>query len=159
MQGNQTTAKRLTKAAEDAVNRVLKEHDNDMVTPHCNEGVRNAFEILFDSKALYGMNANTMTRYWIDHPNEWISIQMKDAQDYANQGYFVVAGWINTQPKQSGHVVVVVPGVATFGEWNKTRMLVPNTMDTGWEMKNATQKITRSFGKNKHKDVLFFKYK
>ncbi|WP_234119140.1 hypothetical protein [Bacteroides thetaiotaomicron] len=151
------TAAIIKSVTESAVRKVLNDHNNDKITAHCNEGVRNAFEKLFKSNILDNMNANTMTKYWINNPKQWEPIQMSKAQNLANEGYFVVAGYIN--PTGSGHVVVIVPGTETLGNWNGTRTYLPNTMDTGSRMRSTSQPINRSFGKSKHNKVIFFKYK
>jgi hypothetical protein len=83
----------------------------------CSEGVRRAFKNLF-GKLPAGMNcnANSMVKYWINNPSLWQEIAMSQAQGYANQGYFVVAGWINPNSNKSGHVVIIMPGQT---EYNK----------------------------------------
>lgn len=154
---NQKPVKDITQAASDAVDKVLKDHNNDRKTAHCNEGVRNAFYNLFQSKELYNMRANDMVKYWKNHPEKWEIIRMEEAQELANQGFFVVAGWINT--KGSGHVCLVVPGKSSRGKWNGSFTTLPNTMDTGANMRHKFHSITGSFGKNKHSEVIFFKYK
>lgn len=83
---------------------------------------------------------------------------MSQAQQLANDGYFVVAGWINSSG--SGHVAVIVPGREyAGGTWNYKSAKVPNTMDTGAGMRAVSQPISHSFGKTKQKDVKFFRYK
>ena len=154
---NQRTTEEIKKSASDAVDKVLTDHNNDKVTAHCNEGVRNAFYNLYKSKALYNMCANDMVKYWKNNSSQWESIRMSEAQKLANQGYFVVAGWINT--KGSGHVCLIVPGVEKKGNWNGGRVNIPNTMDTGYNMRYKSHPITESFGKGKHNGVVFFKYK
>lgn len=74
-----------------------------------------------------------------------------------NEGWFIVAGW--KAASGSGHVVVIVPGETKKGNWNGVSTDLPNAMDTGANMKTESQLINRSFGKTKHKDVEFFKYK
>lgn len=154
---NQRTTEEIKKSASDAVDKVLTDHNNDKVTAHCNEGVRNAFYNLYKSKALYNMRANDMVKHWKNNSSQWESIRMSEAQKLANQGYFVVAGWINT--KGSGHVCLIVPGVEKKGNWNGGRVNIPNTMDTGYNMRYKSHPITESFGKGKHNGVVFFKYK
>ena len=65
---NQKPVKDITQAASDAVDEVLKDHNNNRKTAYCNEGVRNAFYNLFQSKELYNMRANDMVKYWKNHP-------------------------------------------------------------------------------------------
>ncbi|MCR9011629.1 hypothetical protein [Gabonibacter chumensis] len=95
-----------------------------------------------------------MVDHWEAHPEKWESIEMSQAQQLANDGYFVVAGW-KSAPGKSGHVVVVVPGSEQAG-WD-TR--VPVCMDTGSNKKTTSQKLSASFGKSKKSGVKFFKYK
>lgn len=59
----------------------------------------------------------------------------------------------------SGHVVVIVPGKTSKGNWNGVYSNLPQSMDTGANMKTESQPINRSFGRTKHKNVVFFKYK
>lgn len=121
----------------------------------CNKGVQAAFKNIYGTLPS-GMNckANEMVRYW-QSSSSWGEIQMSQAQGYANQGYFVVAGWID--PKGgSGHVVVIVPGKETkSSSWG----YVPNAMDTGRDMRTSSQPLSYSFGEKKRPDVKFFIYK
>lgn len=113
----------------------------------CSEGVRRALKKLF-GKLPAGMNcnANSMVKYWMNNPSLWQEIAMSQAQGYANQGYFVVAGWINPSGGY-GHVVVIVPGTERYSEnWGKK---VPNTMDTGYNMRSSSQKLSNSFAREK----------
>lgn len=81
---------------------------------------------------------------------------MSEAQGYANQGYFTVAGWIDTTGA-SGHVVVIVPGEESYSSlWGG---MVPCTMDTGGGMKNAKQKFSQSFRSTLKGSVKLFIYK
>lgn len=68
-----------------------------------------------------------------------------------------MAGWINT--KGSGHVCLIVPGKETVGNWNYSKIRLPNAMDTGYNMRYKSQALNESFGKKKHSGVVFFKYK
>lgn len=154
---NQRTTEEIKKSASDAVDKVLSDHNNDKITAHCNEGVRNAFYNLYKTKILYNMRANDMVKYWKNNPAQWESIRMAEAQRLANQGYFVVAGWINA--KGSGHVCLIVPGKEVKKNWNGISTYIPVTMDTGYGMRSKSQPINKSFGKNKHNEVVFFKYK
>lgn len=154
---NQRRPDEIKKAASDAVDKVLSDHNNDKVTARCNEGVRNAFYNLYKSKALYNMRANDIVKYWKNNPDQWESIEIGEAQRLANQGYFVVAGWINS--KGSGHVCLIVPGKEVKRNWEKVSTFIPVTMDTGYNMRSKSQPINKSFGKNKHSEVVLFKYK
>ena len=103
------------------------------------------------------MRANDMIDYWSQNPSKWEPIKMSEAQELANEGWFVVAGWKATSG--SGHVVVIVPGITNKGNWNGLYINIPKARDTGANMKTPSQGLNFSFGKKKHKDVIFFKYK
>lgn len=97
-----------------------------------------------------------MVRYWRDNPEKWQRISMEKAMEMANQGYFVVAGWVNPSG-QSGHVVVVVPGPGDKSvKWGG---IVPNTMETGLRRRNPKQLLSESFDSEKKSDVVFYYYK
>lgn len=114
------------------------------------------FRTLFNDNSLDGKVANQMVQYWNGNPDQWEPILMSEAQDYANQGYFVVAGWENPSGA-SGHVVVVVPGEEEYSSsWGE---YVPVVMDTGGGMRNPKQSISISFGRNKKNQIVYFKYK
>ena len=90
------------------------------------------------------------------NPSHWEQISVSEAQQLANEGYFVVAGWINPSGG-SGHVVVVVPGEEAYsGMWGCN---VPTVMDTGSDKRTSGTSIAYSFDKNKISGVKFFKYK
>ena len=149
---NQVTASQLTSAAKSAVNYINKKYGK--IEANCNRGVIKAFEILFGDSEFQDLKANEMTEYWIDHPDAWQPIPMSQAQELANQGYFVVAGWINPDRTKSGHVVVVVPGEMQSGWGTK----VPCVMDTGYKMRAESQKLSISFHSKKRDGIIFFKY-
>lgn len=48
--------------------------------------------------------------------------QMSQTQELANKGWFVVAGWQNPIPGESGHVVVIVPEAEQAGRGGKVPM-------------------------------------
>lgn len=126
---------------------------------YCNQGVNFAFQELFGSTSLDNMNANTMVRYWISS-SDWTEITLAEAQTYANNGYFTVAGWINTSlrsdgSEESGHVVVIVPGETQKG-WKG--MDLPCVMDTGGGMREERQRLSLSFGSDKKDGIRFFYY-
>lgn len=155
---NKKTASEIKKTAANAVNKVLLDHKNDIITARCNEGVRNAFKELYNSKDLHNMSANDMIKYLKNNSNKWESVKMSEVQGFANEGYFVIAAWIN--PNGSGHVALIVPGIEKIGGWDgRVDAKLPNTMDTGFNMKVPSQPINKSFGKDKHSGVIFFKYK
>lgn len=101
--------------------------------------------------------ANQMVRYWQDTPEKWQRISMEKAMEMANQGYFVVAGWVNPSG-QSGHVVVVVPGEGEISySWGNIK--VPYVMDTGPGRRVGKQLISGSFSPKKKDKVVYFYYK
>lgn len=112
-------------------------------------------------KSIYGSSdlppgmtgrANDMVQAWGNAPNYWQEIQLSEAQSYANQGYFVVAGYYN--PSGSGHVVVVVPGSESYSaSWG---CCVPMTMDTGQNKRGSDYKLSESFGPRKKDKVRFY---
>lgn len=114
-----------------------------------------AFNEIYDSHELDNKNANDIVKYWINTPGKWEPIKISEAQKLANEGWFVVAGWLNPTPGQSGHVVVIVPGTEQAGWGGK----VPMAMDTGRNMRSESQKLSNSFGLKKKENVVFFKYK
>ena len=122
---------------------------------YCNVGVSTAFNNLFKSNDLSGMCANDVVKYWRNHSGNWEKISLSQAQDLANQGYFVVAGWINSNG--SGHVVVIVPGEATQSSSWHTK--VPCSMDTGANMRSSSQPLSKSFSYKKKDNIEYYKYK
>ena len=144
----------LKQAAKKGVQVAIKQCGK--IQAACNIGVNAAFKYLFGSNDLDGKKANQMVRYWMSTPSHWEKISMSNAQSLANQGYFVVAGWINPTGA-SGHVVMVVPGDAVYKpSWGGS---IPNVMDTGSNKRSESQLINKSFGPNKKDNVVYFKYK
>lgn len=81
---------------------------------------------------------------------------MAEAQTYANNGYFVVAGYINPIPNKSGHVVVIVPGSMQMSStW---KCAVPCTMDTGRNKRDNSTTLSQSFGPDKKGKINFYIY-
>lgn len=151
---NKISQETMKKTAKSVVKDVISKFGSTKA--YCNMGVHGMFKSLFNSNDLSGKNANTMVKYWKDNPDKWEKITMSQAQKLANDGYFVVAGWINPTTGRSGHVVVIVPGTETHsGSWGK----VPNSMDTGYKMRTESQPLSQSFGKDKKDSTIFFKYK
>ena len=152
-----TTA--VKNAAKNAVASVIKSYGYSSAA--CNVGVQQTFKNIFGSSNLPpGMkgSANEMTRAWRNNSKNWPQISLSQAQDYANKGYFVVAGYINPTPKESGHVVVIMPGTASYSSnWG---CKVPMTMDTGtgnrwWSGKT----LSWSFGPEKKEHITYHYYK
>lgn len=137
----------ITSAASKTVDSMKKLYGTQMAV--CNFGVQTAFKAVFGNTNLPpGMTgrANDMVKAWENNPKYWQAITMAEAQDYANQGYFVVAGYFNPTGG-SGHVVVIVPGEE---KWSKTWNIdVPKTMDTGAGKREAQQLLSDSFGYKK----------
>ena len=151
-----TRAANIQGAAEFAVDEVIRLHGR--ADARCNVGVNLVFKRLSrDTKNLDGMRANDMVKHWRSHPDEWVRLESgEEAQRMANDGWFVVVGWVNPIPGKSGHVAVVVPGgpiLTNAGEY------VPACMDTGCEMRSKKQGLNYSFGKDKRPYVEFYYYK
>lgn len=65
---------------------------------------------------LSGLLANDMIDYFSAKPDSWETIDLKNAQNMANQGSLVIAGHKDIP---HGHVCVIMPGIAkTSGHWN-----------------------------------------
>jgi hypothetical protein len=75
----------------------------------CNAYVQEVAENVFSYSAFKGLLANDMVGLMAAHTNEWTQVSGQVAQDDANDGAFVVAGWRN--PSGHGHVSIVVPGM------------------------------------------------
>lgn len=148
----------ITSAASKTVDSMKKLYGTQMAV--CNFGVQTAFKAVFGNTNLPpGMTgrANDMVKAWENNPKYWQAITMAEAQDYANQGYFVVAGYINPIPGRSGHVVVIVPGEEKYSDsWGSN---VPNTMDTGRNRREKKQWLSQSFRVSQKNDVYFYYYK
>lgn len=151
---NRTNTETILSATRKSVLIITNKYGNKLA--YCNQGVRIAFQNIYN-KSLPDVNANSLIQYFRNNPENWQKIAMSTAQSYANQGYFTVAGWYNNNG--SGHVVVIVPGAETKGYWNNTYTDLPNAMDTGYNMRTESQRISLSFGKDKHQDVEFYIYK
>lgn len=59
--------------------------------------------------SFHGMTANEMVGHMHMNPGEWLSVSESVAQNHANDGVLVVAGWSN--PNGHGHVNLIVPGM------------------------------------------------
>lgn len=151
---NRKTPSQITNTAKNTVATIISKYGTK--NAYCNFGVKIAFKSLFNKNDLEGKRANDMVRYWMNNPIHWERISITNAQRLANEGFFVVAGWINPTGN-SGHVVVIVPGESTYsGSWGG---YVPNAMDTGYMKRSSCQPISKSFGSSKKNEVVFFKYK
>ena len=145
-------------AAQDAVATIITRYGYE--DPACNYGVQTAFKNIFGSSNLPpGMtgNANEMTKAWKNNPKYWQPISLSEAQDYANRGYFVVAGYINPNPNKSGHVVLIVPGDEVYSSTWKCK--VPLAMDTGEDHRWSARGLSYSFGEDKKNHITYYYYK
>lgn len=150
-----TAVKNAAKNAVSTINRLYGTKDS-----YCNYGVQQAFKNIFGSSNLPpGMKgkANEMARAWRNNPKYWQPISLSQAQDYANKGYFVVAGYINPNPNKSGHVVVIMPGTAVYS--SKWGCNVPMTMDTGYKKRWDYKFLSNSFGPDKKNNITYYFYK
>jgi RHS repeat-associated protein len=151
------TADKITQAASGAVDAVVAEDAGGAQPARCNVGVNTAFTKLTGSDELSGKNANAMTQYMMNSPN-FTPINMSEAQEAANNGQIVIAGWVNPTGS-SGHIVMVVPGQCEKGNWNGEKGVpIPVVMDTGVNKRTKSKGINYSWGKDKHADVIFFLY-
>ena len=144
-------------ATQDAVATVITRYGYEKAA--CNVGVQAAFKNIFGSSNLPpGMtgNANETTKAWKNNPKYWQPISLSEAQDYANRGYFVVAGYIGPN-NSSGHVVVIVPGSPKkSSSWG---CYVPATMDTGSGKRWDYGHLNESYGSKKKNYVTYYYYK
>ena len=153
-----TTPAKITSAAKSIVNNLTAKYGKKLAV--CNFGVQEAFKAIFGSTNLPpGMTgrANDMAKAWANNLKNWQPISISEAQDYANQGYFVVAGYSNPTPNKSGHVVVVVPGDKIYSKrWG---CYIPCTMDTGQNKRTSKTTLNYSFGLDKKNAIHFYYYK
>ena len=149
--GKLVDPQKLSDAAKNTVNYITATYGDSAA--YCNIGVANFFKTVYKKDLLSGMLANDMIDYWNNNPM-WDPITMSEAQNLANQGNFVVAGWKNYDGH--GHVVVVVPGEEEYsGTWGE---YVPVVMDTGDGKRYEKVKISVGLSGDKKNDVVFFKY-
>lgn len=160
--GSQTTLKgyldpkNITSAATEVCAQLTKEEGKYKAI--CNLSVHRMFENLVGPlPSGMRVKANKMTKYWIQHPEQWQPISLSQAQDYANKGYFVVVGWINPIEGESGHVMVVVPGEMEYsGAWGKK---VPVVLEMGKGRRYAKTKMSWGVDAKKEKELKVFYYK
>lgn len=146
----------LSSKAKGSVDLMRILYGNQMAV--CNLGVQALFKQIFGSSNLPpGMSglANDMVTAWSGNPAYWQSISLSEAQSYANQGYFVVAGYYNANG--SGHVVVIVPGEeVSSASWG---CKVPHTMDTGRNKRSSQMPLSQSFSSRLKQYVYFYYYR
>lgn len=96
---------------------------------HCNQAVQSVGSVAFNYNGFRGMMADDMVKFLNGNP-DWISIEMAQAQDYANKGSFVVAGLTAADLDQAhGHIVTIRPGLQVDSEHFKG--LVPRCVNIG----------------------------
>lgn len=155
-----TTTAKIKSACENAIQSVIR--TNGRSQKACNVGVRNAFINVFGSNALpsyMGMDkyANDMASGWANNPQNWQEISLAETQDYANKGYFVVAGYYNPKQGGNGHVVVIVPGEMEYsGTW---KCDVPHCMDAGPNRRSSYQKLSLGFSNGLKGKIHYYYYK
>ena len=150
--GHQLTVARISLAAVYAVDKVIELYG--MTQAECNLGVQLAFQYLFETNPMADMLANQMISYW-GLSSDWTELTMLQAYQYANAGWFVVAGWPNTMGG-SGHVAVIVPGNMQYSaSW---QMNVPMSMDTGEDNRWSNDKLSRGFASSKKDQIKYYKY-
>lgn len=72
--------------------------------------------------------ANEMVSHMCDTPHRWKELDPDQAQQEANFGNLVIAGWANDVGKH-GHVNIIIPGILT---WSKQfGDDVPNSVNVG----------------------------
>lgn len=96
---------------------------------HCNEAVSMIADAM-GCKELDLKSADEICEY-MENNLDWQKIDIKQAQDMANQGSLVIAGLDSKALGQEhGHVVVIRPGKAVFsGKWG----LTPRCLNIGAE--------------------------
>jgi hypothetical protein len=142
------TALAISKSALTGLNKILST-DMGLKLARCNQGVQESFKAAFGFLLqILNCKANPMIVNLRNSTN-WTPISKAEAQSAANSGYFVIAGWYNSNG--SGHVVVIVPGTAVNG-W-------PQGMETGDDKRWESKPINNSFGRDKRDDLEYFKYK
>ena len=145
----------ITKTAQDVCKyyRNCKDYQGLSI---CNLGVQMAFNTLFGYLPS-GMQvlANDMIEHFETH-KDWVEIPLKDAQNYANNGYFVVVGWTNPTGG-NGHVAVVVPGKSTYSpKWGCN---VPVVMELGRGIREPYYGLQNSISWKKKSGTKVFLYK
>jgi len=145
---NQRNATTINNASTITVSVIMSSDPDGKKPARCNHGVQEAFKNIFGTiPTELNCKANQMIQN-LRNSSNWESVTMAQAQVYASEGWFVIGGWENSSG--SGHVVVIVNG-STNG-W-------PNCMDTGYGMRESSQGLNYSFGRDKRNNVEYFKYK
>lgn len=93
---------------------------------HCNQYVAEVCS-LYGFRGLGGLFANEIIEV-LDKHDQWNRVPMERAQDMANDGTLIVAGY---QGNPHGHVNIICPGSEkTSGRWGK----VPSVANVGKEI-------------------------
>lgn len=162
---NDEKAEHLTTATRNAINslstessmRFNAEKNKNIYRAECNFSVDKAFRELYGSDELSNVRANEMISH-MQTSKDWEVVALNEAQDLANKGEFVVAGWQNSVPSKSGHVATIVPGQETMRLWNNEWQSIPNMAEAGYNNRSYSLPLTGGFGKNKHSTTKFYKY-
>jgi hypothetical protein len=162
---------KLTTSAASAVNTVKKgDPSSGAKTKKCNIGVKEMYKAFFGENTLpnyMDCMANQMVQSWGNNPQDWEPIDrnnygtiqelLNEVQTYADEGYFVVAGWINSSG-ESGHVTVIVPrnGSEDMPYASKWHYYVPWNMDTGPGRRESKTPLSAGFGPDKKDSIVFY---
>ncbi len=152
--GKTVTPSRITLSAQNAVNEMITIYGMEQAC--CNISVKYVLKELFGSTEFGDKRASQMVEQMQTSSN-WEQVSINEAQNLANQGHLVVAGWQNPNPNSSGHVMVVVPGSMVYDRrWD---CMVPMVMDTGSSTRSSCQPLSGNMGSSKKNSTYFFKYK
>ena len=89
---------------------------NNGKTTYCNDYVQEV-SAGFGYIAFKGLLADDMVAHMKADTREWTSVSGIVAQQHADAGALVIAGYVN--PSGHGHVSIVIPGIpAPSGKWN-----------------------------------------
>ncbi|MCE9580971.1 MAG: hypothetical protein K8T20_00490 [Planctomycetes bacterium] len=128
---------------------------------HCNAFVNDFAEAAFGYGGLRGKTANEIADYLKEGKFGWTAVHVdkatlqddfRKAQEFANQGYLVVATYRSpSTPDAHGHVAVVLPGeLKKNGMWG---MEVPDTAQAGHIV---YERGPMSVGFEHHKEVVIY---
>lgn len=117
----------LIDACLDAYDRIDFKPNPDGST-HCNQAVHSIALTAFKYGGFSGLMADAIVD--LLGGEDWASVDMAKAQDYANNGSLVIAGLSSTALGQKhGHVVVIRPGLQVDSEHFKG--MVPRCVNIG----------------------------
>lgn len=119
--------------AYDRVREPKEDEENWM--PHAGKTYCNKVVNLISMNLGYlkfaGMYANAMIDHITDNPQEWMELNIEQAQDMANMGRLVIAGNKNEESGH-GHVIVIRPGDENWS--NKWQQYCPKCINVGREV-------------------------